>query len=137
MPVNHEGRFRQDLYYRINVINLQLPSLVNRTNDIPLLANHFLQEICENTGKTFDGFDAAALNALQSYNWPGNVRELQNVIERAVLLGKGPRVTVVDLPGHISAGIPVASVASSAKQTLKEALEGPDPQVPLTVFMNR
>ena len=129
-----EGRFRQDLFYRINVINLQLPSLTERTSDIPLLADHFLQEITENTGKHFDGFDAAALNALQSYNWPGNVRELQNVIERAVLLGKGPRVTIVDLPAHISAGIPVASAASSARQTLKQALEGPERQIILQVL---
>ncbi len=130
----NEGRFRQDLFYRINVINLQLPSLVDRTNDIPLLADHFLQEITENTGRNFDGFDAAALNALQSYNWPGNVRELQNVIERAVLLGKGPRVTIVDLPGHISSGIPVASAAVSARQTLKQALEGPERQIILQVL---
>ncbi len=129
-----DGRFREDLFYRINVINLNIPSLVDRTGDIPLLADHFLQQIAQNIGKPFEGFDAAALNALQSYNWPGNVRELQNVIERAVLLGKGPRVTIVDLPAHISAGIPVASAAASAKQTLKQAMEGPERQIILQVL---
>lgn len=129
-----QGEFRQDLFYRINVINLQLPSLVDRTCDIPVLANHFLQEIAADTGKPFEGFDAAALNALQSWHWPGNVRELQNVIERAVLLGKGPRVSIVDMPAHISAGIPETSVTTSARQTLKQALEGPERQIILQVL---
>lgn len=129
-----DGRFREDLYYRINVINLQLPSLAERTADIPALADHFLHTVCENTGKNFEGFDSAALNALQSWHWPGNVRELQNVIERAVLLGKGPRITIVDLPAHISSGAPVGCAASSRKQTLKEALEGPERQIILQVL---
>ena len=129
-----EGRFRQDLWYRINVINLELPSLSQRSGDIPSLADHFLQEVCANTGKDFDGFDSGAINALQSYNWPGNVRELQNVIERAVLLGKGPRVTIADLPAHITTGVPVATVAASTKQTLKEALEAPERQIILQVL---
>ncbi len=129
-----EGRFRQDLLYRINVINLELPTLSQRSSDIPGLADHFLEKVCENTGKNFDGFDNGAINALQSYHWPGNVRELQNVIERAVLLGKGPRITIVDLPAHITQGVPVGTVAASTKQTLKEALEGPERQIILQVL---
>ncbi len=129
-----EGRFRQDLYYRINVINLQLPSLCERIADIPVLADYFLKQVCENTGRKFEGFDSASLNALQSYNWPGNVRELQNVIERAVLLGKGPRVSIVDLPTHVSDGVPPGRASSSDKQTLKVALEAPERQIILQVL---
>lgn len=129
-----EGRFRQDLLYRINVINLELPSLAERSGDIPSLADHFLELVCANTGRSFDGFDSGAINALQSYNWPGNVRELQNVVERAVLLGKGNRITIADLPAHITQGVPVATVAASTRQTLKEALEAPERQIILQVL---
>ena len=129
-----EGRFRQDLLYRINVINLELPGLAERQDDIPALADHFLERVCENTGKVFAGLDSGAINALQCYRWPGNVRELQNVIERAVLLGKSDRITLADLPAHITQGVPVASVAASTKQTLKEALEGPERQIILQVL---
>ena len=129
-----EGRFRQDLLYRINVINLELPTLAERSIDIPTLADHFLELICNNTGRTFDGFDSGAINTLQSYNWPGNVRELQNVIERAVLLGKGTRITIADLPAHITQGVPVATVAASTKQSLKDALAGPERQIILQVL---
>src|SRR5690606_18824929 len=80
-----EGRFRQDLYYRVNVINIELPSLRDRISDIPLLARHFLSRVCEESGKKVVDFTDDALAAMQAYRWPGNVRELQNVVERAVL----------------------------------------------------
>ena len=99
-----DGRFRQDLYYRINVINIELPPLRDRIADIPLLAQHFLNEVREDANKQVSGFSDEAMAALQHYRWPGNVRELQNVVERAVLLGKGPIVTVADLPEHVTAG---------------------------------
>jgi DNA-binding NtrC family response regulator len=126
-----EGRFRQDLYYRVNVINIELPSLRERVSDIPTLTQHFLCKVCEEEGKQVEGFDAAALQALSSYDWPGNVRELQNIVERAVLLGKGPLLGVQDLPTHISNGTPAATTISAVgkKQTLKEALEGPERQI--------
>ncbi len=131
----NEGRFRQDLYYRINVINLQLPSLCQRSSDIPSLANHFLAQVVSDTGKSIEGFDRPALTAMQSYRWPGNVRELQNIIERAVLLGKGPLITLQDLPGNITAGATDAQVVSTnTRQTLKEALEGPERQIILQVL---
>ena len=130
-----EGRFRQDLFYRINVINLQLPSLSERSSDIPALANHFLSQIVAETGKSIEGFDRPALAAMQSYRWPGNVRELQNVVERAVLLGKGPLVTLQDLPGNVTAGASNMTVVSAnTRQTLKEALEGPERQIILQVL---
>ena len=127
-----EGRFRQDLYYRVNVINIELPSLRERVSDIPTLAQHFLMKVCEEESKSVEGFDAAAIQALSAYEWPGNVRELQNIVERAVLLGKGPLLGTNDLPGHIvnANTSPTMTVAPAGqRQTLKEALEGPERQI--------
>ena len=127
-----ENRFRQDLYYRINVINLLLPALRERPSDVSMLAVHFLNKVCSEEGRDLEGFDTQAIDALRSYNWPGNVRELQNIVERAVLLGKGPELGINDLPSHIQnaapATSPVLSVvdATGRRQTLKEALEGPE-----------
>lgn len=123
-----EGRFRQDLFYRINVINIELPALRDRLSDIPLLANHFLARVCEDNHKTVDGFSEAALAALQAYRWPGNVRELQNIIERAVLLGKGQTVGLEDLPPALVQNGPI-HVEPVGTRTLKEALEGPERQI--------
>jgi len=123
-----EGRFRQDLFYRINVINIELPSLRERLADIPLLAEHFLQMVCDDSGKHVEGFSDSALSILRSYQWPGNVRELQNVVERAVLLGKGNTITVDDLPNHLTAGVPV-SVQPVAGKSLKAALDAPERQI--------
>lgn len=128
-----EGRFRQDLYYRINVINIALPSLAQRRSDVPLLAQHFLSELVEDTNRQVTGFSDDALAALESYNWPGNIRELQNAVERAVLLGKGETITAADLPRDI-AGAPVVSVPRAGQRTLKEALEGPERQIILEVL---
>lgn len=129
----NEGRFRQDLYYRVNVINIELPPMRERISDIPLLANHFLQLIVEDAGKTVTGFTEAAMSALQRYGWPGNVRELQNIVERAVLLGKNTVIDVEDLPPDLAAGAPMA-VRSVAGRTLKEALEAPERQIILDVL---
>jgi transcriptional regulator with PAS, ATPase and Fis domain len=128
-----EGRFRQDLYYRVNVINIELPPLRERISDIPLLARHFLQSLCEDTGKDVGGFSDEALAALQRHHWPGNVRELQNVVERAVLLGKDRTVGVDDLPSSLTAGEPIAA-RPVAGRTLKQALEDPERQIILDVL---
>lgn len=128
-----DGRFRQDLYYRVNVINIELPALRERITDIPPLAHHFLQQVSEDVQKEVQGFSDHAMAALQQYNWPGNVRELQNAIERAVLLGKGSVVTVEDLPEQIAAGTTVSAPAATG-QTLKEALAGPERQIILGVL---
>jgi len=130
-----EGRFRQDLYYRINVINLELPPLRERTSDVPLLAERFLQEIREDVGREVQGFSDDALACLQRYSWPGNVRELQNVVDRAVLLGKGPVIEVSDLPVELRTREPAGGGAKfTTGQTLKEALEGPERQIILQVL---
>lgn len=119
------GRFRQDLYYRVNVINIELPPLRERLSDIPLLADHFLKSVCKETGKRVNGFAPDAVEALQRYSWPGNVRELQNVVERAVLLGKGDEIRPEDFPNTLAAGAPILS-RSAAGRNLKEALENPE-----------
>ena len=126
-----EGRFRQDLYYRVNVINIELPALRERVSDIPTLAQHFLSKICEDENKQVEGFNAEAIQALADYRWPGNVRELQNIVERAVLLGKGPLLSVHDLPTHIANthSNTVTITPVNQQMTLKEALEGPERQI--------
>ena len=131
-----EGTFRQDLYYRINVINLELPSLRERISDIPLLARHFLEQICRESGKHVRDFSEEAMAMLQSHPFPGNVRELQNLVERAVLLGKTEIISAEDLPTNLQAvpGYPVPQPVGN--RTLKEALEGPERQIILEVLQS-
>jgi DNA-binding NtrC family response regulator len=128
-----EGRFRQDLFYRINVINIELPPLRERISDIPLLAEHFLRQVCEDSGKQVQGFSEEAMTALQRFRWPGNVRELENVIERAVLLGKGSVIGIDDLPAAVMAASPVR-MESVGAQSLKQALAAPERQIILEVL---
>jgi DNA-binding NtrC family response regulator len=94
------GRFRLDLYYRLNVITLPLPALRQRREDIPLLVVHFLRKYAEQNNKEVSGIQQQALQYLQHYDWPGNVRELENVVERAVVLAKEPIIGIAELPGH-------------------------------------
>jgi len=101
------GRFRKDLFYRLNVINLKIPPLRERLEDIPLLALHFLDKFCLENNRPPMGFSPAAMAALKSYHWPGNVRELQNVVERAVAFCQGDTVQLTDLPDEIRHGPPV------------------------------
>ena len=128
-----EGRFRQDLYYRVNVINVELPALRQRHSDVPLLAKRFLDDLREDTNRPITGFSDAALAALESYNWPGNIRELQNVVERAVLLGKNEVIDACDLPRDVTGG-PSLSMPRTGSKTLKEALEEPERQIILDVL---
>jgi transcriptional regulator with PAS, ATPase and Fis domain len=127
------GRFRQDLFYRINVINVELPAIRERISDIPLLAQHFLDQVRQESGRHVNGFTDEALAALQRHSWPGNVREMQNVIERAVLLGKGDKVRLEDLPRAVVGSVPV-SVEPIGARTLKQALEAPERQIILEVL---
>ncbi len=93
------GRFREDLYWRLNVVTVALPPLRERPEDVPLLAHHFLRYFCEKNDKPLAGFTPAAMGALERYRWPGNVRELENAVERAVVLCRGPAIDLPDLPG--------------------------------------
>jgi DNA-binding NtrC family response regulator len=96
-----EGRFRQDLYYRINVMRIDAPSLQEHAEDIPTIAMHFLRQYSEQYGKFVDSIKSGAMTLLQGYSWPGNVRELENVIQRAIIIAKGTSISVEDLPRGI------------------------------------
>ena len=93
-----EGAFREDLYYRLNVLNLSVPPLRMRRDDIPLLARHFLQRCARSLRKAVQGFAPDALTLLSAHGWPGNVRELENVIERSTNLAMGELIQSTDLP---------------------------------------
>jgi two-component system response regulator HydG len=97
-----QGRFREDLYFRINVVTIRLPPLRERPSDIPLLVDHFLAIYCRKNGKPAMTVTRAALDRLTAYAWPGNVRELENVIERAVVLGRSATIDVENLPAPIA-----------------------------------
>lgn len=96
-----QGRFREDLYYRLKVIDVQVPSLRERREDIPELAMHFLQMYAQRCGKTVTGIDDDALATLKAYHWQGNIRELENVMERAVVVAEGATITLHELPDDI------------------------------------
>src|SRR5437899_280875 len=96
-----EGRFREDLFYRLNVISIELPPLRQRKEDIPLLVEFFLKKYAEENGRTVPRVTPEALRPLMAYSWPGNVRELENVIERAVVLSSGPEINVELLPDSL------------------------------------
>jgi len=126
-----KGEFREELYYRINVIEIQLPPLRERAGDVRLLAHAFLKRYGQ--GRVV-AYDATAMAALETYAWPGNVRELQNVVERACALADGDTITAPDLPDHVRAGgraVPATSVelpagvqvADTTDLGLKEAKE--------------
>ncbi|MBI4269621.1 MAG: sigma-54-dependent Fis family transcriptional regulator, partial [Candidatus Rokubacteria bacterium] len=115
-----EGRFRDDLYYRLAVIPIRLPSLRERSEDLLLLANHFLARASARLGKRMDGFDEDATAWLLAHRWPGNVRELENVIERAVTLARGRRVVRADLGIEFT---PEGAAGLSLRPTLAELEE--------------
>ena len=95
---------RKDFYYRLNVINIQVPSLKERKDDIRLLAEHFLVKTVKSSPKNIKGFDEAVLDLFEAYDWPGNVREMENVVERAVALVKGEKITLNELPPQFASG---------------------------------
>jgi two-component system response regulator PilR (NtrC family) len=105
-----EGRFREDLYYRLNVISIELPPLRERNGDIPLLATHFLRQYAEENERLVDGFSPRAMDAMTEYSWPGNVRELENAVERAVVLCREDLINVEELPQALREDLSVASI---------------------------
>jgi len=109
-----QGNFREDLFYRLNVIPLLLPPLRNRRNDIPMLASHFLKRFAPEQGKNLKGFSSEAMRLLLEYLWPGNVRELENTVEHAVVLAKGSEIEVWELPSALDQG------SSAGAATLEE-----------------
>jgi DNA-binding NtrC family response regulator len=124
-----EGKFRQDLYYRINVVTIRIPPLRERPGDIALLAGHFLRHFNQETGREVIGFTDAAMAAMRRYTWPGNVRELENAVERAVVLCRRPQVDVDDLPESVQPFVSSVPVV--------RPLDGlvPDQPMPLTLAL--
>jgi DNA-binding NtrC family response regulator len=115
-----EGRFREDLYYRLNVIHVHLPALRERASDIGILAEHFFRVCAERAGRhDLEGFTPDALEAMAAYDWPGNVRALENAIERAVLLSVGPLIGLEDLPPRIQNEL--RAVPESSSRPLPDA----------------
>jgi DNA-binding NtrC family response regulator len=127
-----EGKFREDLFYRINVVAIHLPPLRERVGDIPLLADHFLKKCARENEKRIDGLTPETIEVLSAYRWPGNVRELENVIERAVILTRNRELTPADLPPVLlgcDPDDPGPTVSPDTARTLREALEGPERRI--------
>jgi DNA-binding NtrC family response regulator len=115
-----QGKFRDDLYYRLNVVQMHLPPLRERQDDIPLLAQHFLQDFSERFKKKTKRFSQPALRALEEYAWPGNVRELENAVQRAVVLSEGPTVDVWQLPAAIRSGCEAPQFNQSYEEEVRQ-----------------
>ena len=124
-----EGHFRQDLFYRLNVIPIEVPPLRERKDDIPLLATHFLAKFNADFGKNIQAIDDDAMRRLQSYNWPGNIRELENLMERAVVLTKSDVLTTRDFPSFINQTEVVANMDIDLDQTLTDLVDGFERQI--------
>jgi DNA-binding NtrC family response regulator len=118
-----EGKFREDLFYRLYVVIIHLPPLRERAGDIPLLAQHFLKELAAANDKKVDSITPDAMDILSAYSWPGNVRELRNIIERMIVLSRGEKLTVRDIPTAIRDGVQPRSVAVSAANLSLDEVE--------------
>jgi DNA-binding NtrC family response regulator len=127
-----DAKFQEDLYYRLNVIPIEIPSLRERREDIPVLVDHFVEKHRQRTGKRIDGIEPGMIEALQRYEWPGNVRELENTIERGVVLSTGPLLTsssisMIGAASPPSAGLPSSRLHQNLewveRETIRRALE--------------
>lgn len=137
-----EGKFREDLYYRLNVVPIYLPPLRDRREDVPLLAEHFREKYNKRLGKEVEGFSIAATEALLAYPWHGNIRELENVVERTLLFCERPVVDVPDLPDALRASSPSSAPPSSSTAPAPltettEALELPTGHVDAKEFVEQ
>ncbi|MCB0276233.1 MAG: sigma-54-dependent Fis family transcriptional regulator, partial [Calditrichaeota bacterium] len=119
------GTFRRDLYHRLNVLQLSVPPLRERREDIESLAYHFLMQLCEEHGRRFDKITQQALGLLRNYHWPGNIRELRNVMEKAVIFAEGSDITHADIRDalNLKAAFQEASADPTLPQSLREARE--------------
>jgi two-component system, NtrC family, response regulator HydG len=124
-----EQKFREDLFYRLNVIQVVLPPLRDRLEDVPLLADHFIARYSQKNGKPIRGLTREALTAMESYPWPGNVRELEHAIERAVVLSRASEIELADLPEPVRGG------GAAGRAGLAAAVEGRTLTVPLGTTM--
>ena len=122
-----EGKFREDLYYRLNVFPITLPPLRDRLDDLPRLVEHFVAKFNRVTGKSVRGFEPAAIGALSAYHWPGNVRELENVVERAIIVARGPDVQAADLDFGRRAQLSAAAASAAPSAFLATGLGAASP----------
>jgi len=120
-----KGTFRKDLFYRLNIIAIDLPPLRERRGDVPILAREFVVKHSKRVSKKIEGVSDKALSILMNYNWPGNIRELENVIERAVILTKGPMILPEDFPDSLTARKGKGDLKEE-NHKLKEALKDPE-----------
>ena len=128
------GTFRDDLYYRLNVVPIEVPPLSERITDVPLLVDHFVRRYSREFNRRVDGLSRDALAALTEYRWPGNVRELENVIERCVVLTEGPVVQLNDLPLDVLLPDHRLEVRQAERLPLKQAAEQFERQVVLRIM---
>lgn len=119
-----EGKFREDLYYRLNVIEINLPALKERTSDIPILCDHFIREFAERNQRKVTGISQGAVAALQAYDWPGNVRELRNTIEKMVVLARGEILEPEDVPENIKNSLLLKGVSLTTSTLPQTAVVG-------------
>ena len=133
-----EGKFREDLFYRLNVISMHLPPLRERASDIPRLVDYFLKRVCAKIGKVLHGVSDEAMQLLTAYHWPGNVRELENMIERMAILAKGSRLGADDVPevvragasnGHSDGAAATPAEMIESTNSLKSALQDPEREI--------
>ncbi len=128
-----QSKFRKDLFYRLNIINIEIPPLRERKMDIPLLANDLAEKHAKRLGKKINGLSENVITKFMEYNWPGNVRELENVIERAIILCKGNLISLSDLPDFLNEATPESCKEALNKQdnncNLKNALKNPERKI--------
>jgi DNA-binding NtrC family response regulator len=117
-----EGRFREDLYFRLNVVPIHSPPLRDRAQDVPAIIQSFIKEICDENGFREKEIDPAVVQALQQYHWPGNVRELKNVVERMVIMSE-ERIALRDLPRELVGSVPSPALMAGSNKTLREFRE--------------
>jgi two-component system response regulator HydG len=130
-----EGRFREDLYYRLNVVPIQLPALRERPEDIPLLVRYFVQKFSRRLSRKVTSFAPEALELLRRHPWPGNVRELENVVEQALVFAEGELVRPQDLPEGIRHAPPAAGLpVPSGDRSLTDILEDLEQQLILAAY---
>ena len=129
-----EGKFREDLYYRLNVVDINLPPLRERDGDVPLLATQFFEEFVGENDKPLEGITPETLNTLAAYDWPGNVRELRNAIEKMVILARGSRLTPRDIPAAIRDAVGRVPAASRARGSIQASANSLDESERMMIF---
>jgi two-component system response regulator HydG len=129
-----EGRFRQDLYYRLHIIPIALPPLRERRDDIPLLVTHFIDKLGPRTNRSVRGIADDALGRLMAYHWPGNVRELENIVEQALVFAEGDRITVGALPAFLQGPADGDTLDVPREMSLPEILDDLERQLILKAF---